>query len=638
MEDPLYLLLLLLIGTPKLDTSRVYQQPAVVVTATRIPLARADAPSRVSSLDVSDLRADGFRSVGSMLSTVGGLFVKDYGPAQLQSISLRGTSAEQTLFILDGVSLNNIQNGEVDLFLVPANDISSIEVSQGNASALYGANAVGGVVSFRTGIPRDNLVRVDLGMGSYGSQSYGGEISEGMGDVRIDLNLQRRRAINNYGFSFQDSSGNTPMQRVGADYLMDNQSLKISLPSRAGSSSLLIQNVDANRGTPGMVTDPSFLGTAREIDNSTIAILKNAGTAGVFEYSASAGAIYSYLRYIEPSYGLDDYYKTLSFQPAVQLSYSGSPVSAVAGIDGEIDRGESDQMTGVKSRNRVGGFISTMFHDRSGMDLETRAFVALRFDAYSEFGNSINPKIGLNVKPFSKLPLHLRASFGTAFRVPTFNDLYYAGAGNTSLKPEKSVECDFGGVFDLPTGLIPTAAALDFSYYHINIRDGIIWRPVNTYLWLPENYDKILSTGVEVGLRLNVNPLFSLRGSYTFGKSLDVSDAADPTTYNKQQIYIPEGQSSLVATVSPWILNFTAVVTYAGTRYYTTDNSLSLPPYTLASLSAGARVTMGSIEVMPVLSVNDLFNKKYEIIDQYPMPSRTYQLDVSFQFNQDEPK
>ncbi len=638
MEGQLYLLLLLNLVVPKVDTARIYQQPNVVVTASRMPLNNIDAPSKVTSLNVNELETDGFHNVTDMLSTVGGLFMKDYGPAQLQTLSLRGTGAAQTLFLLDGVSLNNIQNGEVDMFLVPTNDLSSIEVSQGGASALYGANAVGGVVSLQSEQFSGNFIRVNLGTGSFGSQTYGGEISEGLGSAQVDLTLQQRRAVNDYGFSFANGSGNLPMKRIGADYLIDNQSLKITIPSSNGRSSLFVQNISDNRGTPGMVTDASFVGTAREIDKNTIAIIKNDGTLGEFDYSVSAGAVYSYLNYIDPSYEENDYYKTLSVQPAAQLSYIGDRFSSAVGIDGEVDRGESDQMIGVKNRNRIGAFFSGMYDVHKGLDLETRIFGAVRFDDYSEFGSSLNPKVGLNIKPFARAPFHLRGSIGTAYRVPTFNDLYYAGLGNTNLKPEKSVEYDFGGIFEFPTRETSLNADLDVSYYHINISDGIVWRPVNTTLWLPENYGKILSQGVEVSLHLNVNTLFSLRGNYSFGKSVDVSDPTDPLTYDKQQLYIPEGQSSLVATLSPGILNFTAVVLYAGKRYYTTDNSASLPAFTVVNLSAGARIGVGIADITPAISIDNLFNQEYEVIYQYPVPGRMYQLQVGFQFNQAQSK
>lgn len=182
---------------------------------------------------------------------------------------------------------------------------------------------------------------------------------------------------------------------------------------------------------------------------------------------------------------------------------------------------------------------------------------------------------------------------------------------------------------------MPIGLAFEASYYHIDIRDGIVWRPVTDLLWLPENYSRILSRGVELSARVNYKSLLSLKGNYSFGNSLDLSDPSDPSTYEKQQLYIPQEQGSLVAEVSPWILNFTAAAWYVGKRYYSTDNTQSLPAYSVADISVSAHIDAGAFEIVPVLSMHNLFNREYEVIPQYPVPMRTYRFGLSFQFNQD---
>ena len=634
----LFLLLNLTFRPLQVDTARVYPQREVVVTATRTPINSVDAPSRVTQVDVSEMQSTGFDDTKSMLSFVDGLFVKDNGPAQLATISFRGTTAQQTLFLFDGVSLNNIQNGQLDLFLVPANNLSSIEISQGGSSALYGANAVGGVVDLESKTPLNSLIRIDFGGGSFGNQMLGGELSEELGPTSIDLVVQRRRGVNDFDFTFNDGSRNIPMTLTGADYLEDMQSLKFVIPSSDGMTSCLVQNISADRGTPGAVYDSAFVGTAREMDRNTIAIMKNAGALGNFNYLASAGFIYSYLKYTDTAFATNDYYKTLSFQPSAQISYSRKEFSGTTGIDVEIARGESDNMVSAKYRNRIGIFASGGYDLRKDFDLETRLFGALRLDNYSEFGSSLNPKVGINIKPVAALPIHLRANVGTSYRVPTFNDLYYAGLGNASLKPERATDYDFGAIGELNNDRIPFYGILDVDYYRIEMRDGIVWRPTDQSqtIWIPENFQKIVSSGIELSLNLYYNSLLALKGNYFFGRSLDVSDATDPSTYEKQLIYIPQQQSSFVAEAMPGIYTFTVAVRYVGERFSSADNTASLSPYAVTYVSASARIDDGAFEILPRVSVDDLFNRDYEVIPNYPMPARTYRLGLSFQFNQDK--
>jgi len=637
----MFLLLIFNLAFHQLDTARVYQQPEVVTTATRTPINSIDAPSRVTRIDVDEMQNAGFDDTKSILSLVNGIFVNDHGPAQIGTVLLRGTSSEQTLFLLDGISLNNVQDGGLDLFLVPTNDISSIEISQGGSSALYGANAVGGVINLESRTAFSNLIRVDLGGGSFGNQMMGGELSEGIGPARVDLTVRRERGANDFNFSFNDGTKDIPMTLIGADYLEDMQSLKIALPSSSGMTSLLIQDVSADRGTPGAVTDSAFVGTARETDKNTIAILKNTGGLGVFNYSASAGFIYSYLKYFNPdtadySYA-NHFYKMLSVQPSAQLSYLRKQFCGTTGIDAELDQGQSDEMMGAHERKRIGVFASGEYDVRKNMDLETRLFGALRYDDYSDFGSSFNPKVGINIIPLAAFPVHLRANVGTSYRVPTFDDLYFAGSGNPDLKPEKSTDYDFGAVAESLENQTPFFVNLGFDYYRIDTRDGIVWRPTDPseLIWLPENFQKITSHGIELSFDLKYESFFALKGNYFFGKSLDVSDPSYPTTYEKQLIYIPQQQSSIAAEVTPWIFNFTAALRYVGERFITSDNTEWLSPYAVTYVSAAVRISASSFEILPKFSIDDLFNREYQVAPNFPMPGRTYRLGLGIQFNQD---
>jgi outer membrane cobalamin receptor len=632
----MFLLLLLNFSFHQLDTTHVYQQQEVVVTATRTPISSVDAPSRVTRFDVSEMQDAGFNDTKSMLSFVDGIFVNDHGPAQIGTVCLRGTAADQTLFLFDGVSLNNVQNGVVDLFLVPTNDLSSIEISQGGSSALYGANAVGGVISLESKMPSTNLIRLDLGDGSYGGQMIGGEVGEGFGPIRIDLTAQRQRGINDFNFVFNDETQDFPMKFSGADYLDDSQSFQIAFPSSIGNTSFLIQNVSANRGTPYALTDSTFDMTDRESDQNIMALLKNTGSLGHFDYSTSAGFIYSYLKYTDPLYATDDYYKMLSVQPALQISQLENRLSAMLGIDAEFDRGYSDNMIGTKVRNRIGMFASAEYDLRNESDLETRLFGALRYDDYSQFGSSLNPKAGINVKPLAEFPINLRANVGTSFRVPTFDDLYYSSPyynGNPSLKPERATDYDLGTVVELDENHFPVHGDLDLDYYQIDMRDGIVYQELTEFTSTEANLQKIISRGMELSMDANYKSLISLRANYFFGRSFDASNPGS-TNYEKQLVYIPREQSSLLVEITPGTLTLMAAVKYVGERFYTADNAVSLEPFAVTSVSASARIDVDTFAILPKASVDNLFNREYQVVYQYPMPGRTYRLGVSLQFNQ----
>lgn len=628
-------LVLTLMLHPNADSLRVFRAPDVVVTSTRNAITPQSSPAKVVDLNVKQLSALGFTNLGSILSSAGGLFVKDYGPSQLSTISMRGTGAEQTLFMIDGVRLNSIQNGVVDLFLIPVSEIGRIEIAEGGSSALYGADAVGGVVNMSTSVNTTPHVGLSFGGGSYGYQQSRASVSTSAGPATVTVMVQRMRAKDNYRFPYSDGNLSYPMTRSGADFVSDNEFAKVTIPGEGSSTSFVISNTTADRGTPGAVTGPYYVGTQREYDGDLFAVINHRHRIGDFLVSGTAGFTYDYLRYVDPplvpgGYFINDFYKMLSFQPSLHVNYTSGFFEGSAGIDGEEDRGTSSEMTGLKTRIRGGAFASAVINLDGPYTSVVHLSPSARMDWYSEFGSSFNPKFGINIRPAKSLPVNLRASIGTSFRAPTFNELYYATVGNPSIKPERSVNYDAGIVVATKKPLDLQASA---DFYTMNITDGIVWQPSTGSLWRPVNYQKTLSRGIELSGQMNYRDFAALQATYSYGQSLDLSNPGSPT-YDKQLIYLPQEEASVIAAVSPWITTISAAVRYVSFRYVTAANDEFLPGFTTVDLSAGAKIALARLTLSPLFTVRNLFNKNYQVIPQYPMPLRTFYFTLGVRFNQ----
>ncbi len=628
-------LLLTLMLHPNADSLKVFRAPDVVVTSTRTRIPPQSSPTKVTDLNVNQLSGLGFTDLQSILSFADGLFVKDYGPSQLSTISLRGTGAEQTLFMIDGIRMNSVQNGVVDLFLIPVSEIGNIEIAEGGSSALYGADAVGGVINMNTATHLSPHISLHFSGGSYGYQKSRASINERAGNASINVMIERARAKDDYKFDFGDGRNSFPMRRTGADFVTDNEFVKVTLPDSQSSTFIVLSNTSANRGTPGPVTGPFYVGTQREYDNDFFSVIKHRRRLGDFLLSASAGFTYDYLRYIDPptvagGYSIDDFYKMVSLQPSLRVNYTSGPFEGTAGIDGEEDHGTSSEMAGEKRRTRGGVFISSVLNLHGPYDSELHISPSARLDWYSDFGSSFNPRIGINIRPVESLPINVRASVGTSFRAPTFNELYYASAGNPYIKPEHSVNYDGGVVLTVRRPLyLETSADL----YSINITDGIVWQPSTGSLWRPVNYARTLSRGIELSVQANYREIAALRAAYTFGQSLDMSNPGSPT-YDKQLIYLPQEKASVVAAVSPWITTFTAALQYVSFRYITAANDEFIPGFTTVNLSAGAKIPLERFILSPSFSVRNLFNAPYQVLPEYPMPLRTFYFSLGVKFNQ----
>ncbi|MCL5034491.1 MAG: TonB-dependent receptor [Bacteroidetes bacterium] len=628
-------LILTLLIHPSADSLKVFTAPNVVVSATRTGINPQDSPTKIVDLDVKEMADLGFSSISGILSSTAGLFVKDYGPSQLSTISTRGTGAEETLFMMDGVRLNSVQNGQVDLFLLPISQIGHIEIAEGGLSSLYGADAVGGVVNLKTASDTSPSIGVNLGAGSYGYQQSSINVNRKTGGMFVSAMIQQTRSVDNFDFNYTDGPVTFPMKRSGADYVCNNQLVNLTMPGKEGTTSVIVSNVSADRGTPGAVTGPYYVGTQREYDNDFLAVVNHKRRLGDLTLSASTGFTYGYLRYIDPplvagGFGIDSYFKMISVQPSVQLNYSSTAFEAAFGADAEGDRGASSEMDGIKERTRAGVFASGVINLHGPFASEVHISPSARADWYSDFGGTFNPKLGVNIRPVESLPINIRGSVGTSFRAPTFNELYYAGAGNPNIKPEKSISYDAGLVLQIPS---PFAVEADADFYSTDITDGIVWQPAADGIWRPQNYQKILSRGIELSLQANYNNLAVLSANYSFGNSLDISDPGS-SSYDKQLIYLPQEQASLVAAVSPGIMTFSTTIEYTGFRFVTPQNDEFLPQFTTVDAAAGVKVPVGHLVFSPLLSVKNIFNTNYQVVPQYPMPLRTFYLNLGIRYNQ----
>ena len=154
------------------DSEKTFPMKEVVVTATGSPVPIGSSPSRVTRLSRESIEMMNGSTLGVILRDAPGLLVREYGAGgALQTVSFRGMAGEQTLVLLDGAPINNVQLGLADLRLVPVDQIERIELVRGGGSSLYGANAVGGVINVMTNsASRESESVLDGSAGSFGDR------------------------------------------------------------------------------------------------------------------------------------------------------------------------------------------------------------------------------------------------------------------------------------------------------------------------------------------------------------------------------------------------------------------------------------------------------------------------------------
>ena len=450
-------------------------EDAVVVTATRLPQPQSQTLQPVTIITAEDIAKAGQQTLVEVLQSLGGLEIASNGGfGQVSSVFMRGANSNQTLVLVDGMKMNSATAGTTALENIPLSQIERIEVVPGQMSGLYGSDAIGGVIQIFTKSGRYSPGRsVTAGVGSYSARAASAGINHAAGETEFSVNVGY---FNTAGFDATKSS--IPFNQHNPDkdgYKNTNFSAKIA------------QHLDANNeiGLTAFQSDGfthfDESPTTDDINHQTLSAyslyIRNRLDAWESmlrvgesrDYSSVSGAFPGFFRTRQPQ---------VTWQNDLKLG----PGTAIAGLEYLEQRVASDTAYTQTYRN-----IRSAFAGYVG-ELGAHAWQAnVRRDDNSQFGNHTTGLLGYAYRLTSHL--RFRVGAGTAFKAPTFNDLYFPGFSNPDLRPERSRSNEAGVNYQLGNNRISA------TYFENRITDLIVLDSTFT----PQNLGKARIRGAELG-------------------------------------------------------------------------------------------------------------------------------------------
>ncbi|MBU0630781.1 MAG: TonB-dependent receptor [Candidatus Margulisbacteria bacterium] len=578
----------------------IFYGQEVLVTGSRFPQPVTLIPWNATI--ISQIQLKDFTNVGEAVRNVAGLDVTSYGYlGAVTSARLRGANSTQVLVLLDGRRLNSPTLGTFDLGDILTSSIDRVEIVRSPLSALYGSDAVSGVINIITKEPKDERY-ISVTNSSYGTWQYGVKIGGGNYLLTADY-------IQSDGF------------RQNSAYAARNVYGKFTLP--LGFADIIVDGslYDALKGIPGVPTSESDPASAtepsdRQADrNITIgAALRNDD----FSLRAYANTLDQKIDpYIFGVSSNKGWRNGLEWQQNLNVGLG----KTLYGIELIEDRGEST-LAGAHSVSNYAAFVQDeILFGRTLFSLSVRG------DRHSTAGTSINPRAGLTYQLGRNLALKLSA--GSAFRAPTLNELYWNDPawgmfGNASLKPEKSTSYNIALERNISDRQI-----VRVSYYQANLTDMILWSyDPATFQTLATNIGEVQSNGVEFDLE---HKFATGKGyaNYTYQQVVDKKVAVDKqvpyTPRSKYNVGLIMGGSSILAR-------------YVGSRYVDSQNTIELPAYTVVDF----HLTRPLFGAEAVFAANNVFDEQYSeafgldpntyAMRKYPMPGRNYSLGVKWTF------
>ena len=249
--------------------------------------------------------------------------------------------------------------------------------------------------------------------------------------------------------------------------------------------------------------------------------------------------------------------------------------------------------------------------------------------------NVFSPAIFMNGYPLRNKDFSIRVFYKKSFRMPTFNDLYYADMGNSKLSPERVAQYNIGLLYDHKSTSVISAARVSVDAYYNRVKDKIVAYPKGQqFRWTMLNLGLVDIHGVDLTGLLTINPYkdlyMTVRGQYTFQRAIDITNPAD--NYYRDQIpYIPRHSGAAVVNLQwrGWGLNYSWI--YVGERYNQQENiryNYTQPWYT-SDLSLSKDFQLGRVSLRALIEVNNILSQDYDVILNYPMPKRNYRFTIT---------
>jgi outer membrane receptor protein involved in Fe transport len=501
--------------TPSASPLTVYDRERIEQSgATTVEQFVRQIPQNFAVVDASTVQGSGNSDSGTNVAFGSG-------------VNMHGLGAGATLVLINGhrASPSGIDGSFVDVSLIPLSAVERIEMLTDGASALYGADAVAGVVNF---ILRRDFDGAETSL-LYGDSADGGATERTIGQT-LGTVWDNGSAMITYEYHDQD-----PLRADQRGFIPPLDARRYILPDQERHSAFVSAQQQLASNTELLVD--GFFGKRDFIYDFSTGFGLNHAVGEASQYSASLtanhvtdagwrfGATASFARSdnsqdsvfeIEDLPPLESSYATRSGLMSIDvvgsgkvLSLPGGDLKASIGVSGRRERFDDDT-TAIPSAGKglerdvaslYGEVLLPLVSDANAVAAVRRLEVSLaaRYDEYDQFGSSTNPKVGLLWSPLEALSL--RGTYATSFRVPTLSQQSSAGTsytvfplptldgdsintiiigapGNESLRPEESTSVSAGLDF-VPPGVV--GLELSMTYYRVHYEDRIAAPPMQSF-------------------------------------------------------------------------------------------------------------------------------------------------------------
>ncbi|MEO8761870.1 MAG: TonB-dependent receptor plug domain-containing protein [Bacteroidia bacterium] len=566
-------------------------------------------------------------NMSQLLIQQNAVLTKAYGPGNIASLSIRGSTAQQTAVIWNGMNINNPMLGQADVSLLPVGFFNNMSVQKGALSGYWGSGAMAGVLNLQSNPQQTKglTVQASTSYSSLQNSVQWASVNYSSGKIASSTKLLGDFSQNKYQYykNTDTSLVKQTQQHAQIHQLAFLQDFLYNIkPNQQLGLHIWLQNVD--RQIP--YTASALPLDAKQTDKTFRAMLDWKVTKQRITYTTKAAFFNEAVIYDNTTDGIysNNNFKTFALDFDAQYK-AGKGFAISGGTSNMLSLANSPNFVSQKQQAKDALFENVSWNSKRNF------FIVNAYSRQELFnGKTFMPTAGITTTLNIFSWLAWKTNAGTVYRYPTLNDLYWNPGGNINLKPEQGhseetslqVRHQVKNIYINFTGTI----------FSRDIHNWIMWVPGQGGNWSPVNILHVWSRGVETNSQVAYK-------NKTFKTTLNVltnyilSTSLPDNHQHLQMPYVPMYSGSAILSIEYKNFMLRGAYTYTGYRYLSTDNYNYLTPYSLVDVRLAHTFICKTIILNVFAEVNNLMNVNYQSITQYGMPLRNYRAGLIIQYH-----
>lgn len=570
----------------------------VIIESQRVAIPFSKASHTISIINSDEIQNSTASTIEELLQQVIGIDIRTKGIEGMQAdLYIRGGNFNQTLLLIDGVKMDDLQTGHHSLnALINKDNIKRIEIIKGAAARIYGQNAMNGAVNIITKTSIKDQTKLKLQAGSFENYGVGFQVSKSIGETAIQLQVNKQVA-------------------AGYRYNTDFNSINAFLKGKWKNYSFISSFGKRNFGANGFYASPKYKEQYEETQTNLIA-LKGSYKSLNWKlkptiYWRQNQDLFLLIRGNPKSYRN----KHINNKLGGSLDASFTSKLGVTGLGIDVSKGYL-KSNNLGNRQRI---TSNLFAEQRFQLLQNKLDLTpgVAITHYSDFGFFAYP--GLNIGYSFSTLFKLYADIGYTSRIPTYTNMYYNSKierGNPNLKPEKAFTRELGMHVSLKK------IKINIAYFNRESKDLIDWvKTTESDLWQAKNITQVVTKGLEI----ETNYLFVLN-SFSQRINLGYTFVDDQILNNN----FPFSRYSLNSYKHQFVTNLTTKLFsfFSETISYRYAERKEKQHYHILDAAVTTQVKKWELK----LKANNILNAKYTETNLVPMPGFNFMFEVSYTF------